>query len=265
MSNKNIWFLVGAVILGLIAATMAYQHIQERAEVAAAEAAAQVQTYRETQVVVSQRDLDPGDRLLQQDMVLRSVPIDFVPADAVTYEEHEQYVNSMARTPIKQGAPLSKGALVGFHERFSRVITPGRVAFTLSVNEVNSIAGMVKPGDRIDVFLVFDSDQDLAGAQTRLTTGRRAVTVIENLLILATGNLIEEMVGIEGGGFGTITVEVEPQQAEMLAIAQASGSFRVILRNTDDQSPFGLDGLDQRDLLTRYGGNYGVEYIVGGH
>jgi pilus assembly protein CpaB len=149
----------------------------------------------------------------------------------------------MARVPIRQGVPLSKGSLVGFHERFSRVITPGRVAYTMSVSETNSIAGMIKPGDRIDIFLVFNSDQELAGPRTNLNTGSRTTTVIENLLILATGNLIEETIGIEGGGYGTITVEVEPRQAEQLTIAQASGSFRVILRNTDDQSPFGLGGL----------------------
>jgi pilus assembly protein CpaB len=99
MLNRNLLFLIGAVILGVIAAFMAYQHIQDRAERAAAEAAARIQTYRETQVVVAQRDLDPGDRLYRQDMVLRSVPIDFVPADAVTYEEFEGYVTAWRECP----------------------------------------------------------------------------------------------------------------------------------------------------------------------
>ena len=262
--NKNVLFLGGAILLGLFAAFLSVSYVQQRAE--RAEAAVSRPSFQETQVVVSRRDLAVGDSIREADMVTRTVPVDFVPADAVTFANHEQYIDRIVRAPIRRGTPLSAGSLVPAAQQFSRIVAPGRVGYTLTVNENNSISGMISPGDRVDVLLTFDGDKPTAGGSF-ITTGDRVVPLLENVLVLATGSQVGEVPGQEQRGFSSVTFELAPEQAETLTVAQQTGNLRVLLRNMDDQTPFGLGGITERAMLTRFGGfggAEGVEMIIGG-
>lgn len=265
--NKNALFLIAAVVLGLIAALITVMHVRERVAIAEEQAARSVPRFEETEVVVSRRDLHVGDVLQEPDMASRRVPVDFVPADAIIPGDHQWYINQTVRTPIKQGAPLSAGALVAAEEQFSRVIQPGRVGYTLSVNENNSISGMITPGDRVDIMLTFDSDRDISGGNVPIRKGSRVVTLLENILVLATGQRIVDLPDSDDtGGYSSVTLELDPGQAEELTIGQQAGSLRVLLRNLDDQTPFGLRGTTERELLTSFGDedHEYVEFIIGG-
>jgi pilus assembly protein CpaB len=265
--NKNVLFLGGAAALGLLAAMMSVGYVQQRAERAEAEAAASRTSFQETQVVVSRRDLAIGDVIRESDLVTRQVPVDFVPADALTMGNFEQYLDRIVRAPIRRGTPLSASALVAASEQFSRVIAPGRVGYTLSVNENNSISGMVAPGDRVDILLAFNGDRNPGtGNGGFVQTGDRVVPLLENITVLATGSRVGEVPGQQERGFSSVTLELDPAQAETLTVAQQTGNLRVLLRNLDDQTPFGLGGLSERAMLTGFGGVGGdaVEFIIGG-
>lgn len=263
--NKNVMFLGGALLLGLLAAVMAVSYVQQRATTAEQAAAAQRPSYQEVQVVVSRRDLAIGEMLREADMVTRMVPVDFAPADVVTFADHERYIDRIVRGPIKRGTPLSASALVPPAQQFSRVIAPGRVGYTLSVNENNSISGMITPGDRVDILMSFDGDRE-SGGVSFVRSGERVVPLLENIMVLATGQRVGEVPGEDNRGFSSVTLELDPMQAEQLTVAQETGTLRVLLRNFDDQTPFGLMGVTERALLTDFGGlsSDEVEYIIGG-
>lgn len=269
--NKNALLLVAALVLGGIAALITVMHVRDRITVAEQEAARSVQRFEEVEVVVSRRDLNVGDVLHESDMASRRVPVDFVPADSIRPGEHDPYVGRVVRGPVRQGVPLSANVLISTTEQFSRIIQPGRVGYTLSVNENNSISGMITPGDRVDILLTFDSDRTSSGNNNgQASDGGRVVALLENVLVLATGQKVDDVPGTERSdrGFSTVTLELDPDHAERLTVGQQVGSIRVILRNTDDQTPFGLEGVSERELLTSFGeqsgGNRLVEYIIGG-
>lgn len=263
--NKNALFIVGAVLFGLLAAFLSVSYVQQKAD--EAKAAATPQQRPEMQVVVPTRNIAPGEVLQSSFLSGRSVPVDFVPADAILPGEFEQYVGRATRFALKQGVPISAGALISTIDQFSRAVTPGAVAYTFSVNENNSISGMISPGDRIDMLMTYspdESEQEKAAGVPR--EGDRVVPLLENILVLATGTALENAPGEIASGYSSITLELDPQQAEQLTIAQESGKMRVVLRNLDDRTPFGLMGLTERGLLSEYegtGGN-GIQFIIGG-
>lgn len=263
--NKNVLFLGGAILLGLLAALLSVSYIQQR--VAEATAAAKV-VVTETQVVVSKRDLAAGETIGEADLVTRNVPVDFVPADAVTPENYAGFINRMVRAPIKRGTPLSAAALVPVYDKFSNVIVPGKVGYTLSVDENNSISGMIAPGDSVDILLMYDTSKAAGSSDNAPKQGERVVPLLENITVLATGTRVGETPGTEiSNAFSSVTLELDPSQAERLTIGQEAGDIRVLLRNFEDKTPFALSGMTEKALMALFGGVGGddVEYIIGGN
>lgn len=251
--NRNVAYLVVALGLGLAAAYASMSYIQS-------EVAARVQHDETAPVAVPKFVMEPGQVLAQEDLAVREIPADLVPADAVTPANFDMYMGRALRAPLKMGTPISSSVLVPLHEQFSQVIRPGHVGYTLQVDETNSISGMLAPGDRVDI--LFSLDDEKAGA--------RVVPLLENILVLATGTRIRDSVAQEDDmvPFSNVTLELAPRDAERLAVASKAGDLRVILRHHEDGNSYGLKGLTQRELLRgkRSGNNVrqGVEYIIGG-
>ena len=60
-------------------------------------------------------------------------------------------------------------------------------------------------------------------------------TILQNVLVLATGRQTAKMKGQENMGYATVTLEVTPREAEMLAFAeQIKGRLVLTLRNRND-------------------------------
>ena len=96
----------------------------------------------------------------------------------------------------------------------------GQRALTIPVDLSGSLAGMLRPGDHVDILGTF------ARAQQDYAT----VTLLQNVLVLATGEM--RGVGRERRGepsgatgprtFNNITVSVDPEEAELLVFAHAA-------------------------------------------
>ena len=248
--NHNIVFIVVALGLGLLAALVAVRYVQKAVD---ARTAAPAETVA---VAVPKADMEPGTVVSVSDLAVREVPADLQPADAVTPENVDQYSGRMLRAPVREGAPLGASALVPLYDQFSRVIKQGNVGYTLSVDETNSISGMISPGDHVDILLTIDQEGDA-----------RVLPLLQDINVLATGNRVGETpVNEENAGYSNITLELSPAQAERLTVAAKAGSMRVMLRQVEDRSAFGLDGMTQKELLgtPKSQGGSGVEFIIGG-
>ena len=262
--NKNALLLAGALGLGLVAAFLSISYVKQR--VAAAEDAARGDV-EEQEVVVTKRAFEIGETVTESDLSTRMVPTEFLPADAVLPDAYQSILNRMVRAPIREGAPLSGGSLVPLYDQFSRVIVPGKVGYTLSVDENNSISGMIAPGDSVDILMTFENT-DTPVAEGATKPGERVVPLLENVTVLATGRRVGETVVTDetsNEGFSSITLELDPRQAEQLTVGRKTGEIHVILRNIEDKTPFGLTGLTEKALMESIGGDASddVEYIIG--
>lgn len=210
-----------------------------------------------TEVVVARRDLDRGAVVAPETMAVRAVPADVLPGSAVRPERFEQHVGARLAVPMRSGEPLLTGAIVGGDVgTFSSRIRPGIRAMSVLVDEVNSVSGMLQPGDRIDLLFTVRPPGAPGQPPAQEVTG----TLMQDLAVLATGRQVRAAAegvgggGVEGGSnalrhFTAITVEVSAEQAQRLIVAQRTGKLTAMLRHPDDRQPLRAPALDLNTLL----------------
>ncbi|MCI2261107.1 MULTISPECIES: Flp pilus assembly protein CpaB [Xanthomonas] len=274
--SKNVLFILIAVVMAGLAAFIAVSYIRTTV-------AERTQDNRPmVDVAVPVNDLPQGAILQGSDLALRTVPAEFAPADAVTPDNHTQFEGRMLRAPARGGAPLSASALVPLYDQFSRLIPKGKVAYTMSVDENNSISGMIAPGDLIDIFFVKDAATSSGGAGSAggQGAGAQVFPLLQKIKVLAAGSRIGEASTPKEGeesntstGFSSVTLELDQYQAKQLAVASKVGAVRVLLREVQDTSPGAATGMSESQLLRSLGsgdpantgsGSSRVEFIIGG-
>ena len=124
-----------------------------------------------------------------------------------------------------------------------------RDGLCLSVDAVSGIAGLIWPGDHIDVLLTqVNEDQTLpaahrASAETVLGDVR-VIAIDQQLMQGATGT------GTDQGSTHTVTLEVSEAQAERVALAARLGHLSLIVRAAD-----ALPGTQGGKPATTWGGD----------
>jgi pilus assembly protein CpaB len=113
----------------------------------------------------------------------------------------------------------------------------GERAITIPVNTVSGLSGMIKPNDRVDIVGTF-------------SVGSKIITRIlnQNVTVIAVGsrfgNNSEE-------NYGSVTLKVSPEEAEILTFAERHGDLRLLLRNRRDLEIQGaLPEVDFGNILT---------------
>ncbi len=100
----------------------------------------------------------------------------------------------------------------------------------MDVNERSSVGLWVRPNDHVDVLGTF---RDPA------TNQMVAVTMLQNVIVLATGQLTEASHSRRSDNtYSTVTLLVLPEEAEIMVLAQEQGSLYLSLRNSEDISIF---------------------------
>jgi pilus assembly protein CpaB len=253
--NKN-WVLLGiAVALGIGAVYLSNSLIQRRLAEVEASAHRGEQTMR---VVVANRDMQRGDTLTKDDLAVREVPKEWVHSTAILPDGIDPYLQQRLASPLKRGETLIESHLEGKGANvFSSIVRKGWRALSFEVDTVNSVSGMLRPGDRIDLIYT---------GKSQASTDEVTVPLLSNVSVMATGQTVtrqDEQTGKERT-FSTITLEVSPEDADRLIVAKEVGHITAILRHPDDGARNGTRMMDPASLIAG-GPNNGqyVEYIVG--
>lgn len=242
--HRNALLLVAALATGALAAFGARGYIAEQIAI---ERERLLPDAPKLQVVVAKRDLPKGEIVGADTMAVREVPRDYLPASAITPERFDGYAGARLVASMRAGEPLLAVLVEGADPAtFSAKVRSGIRAITIGVDEVNSLSGMLQPGDRIDLLL---SVRLPSGAATPLA---QEVTrpLMQDLRVLATGRQVRP-----GGdernprAFTAITIEVTPQQAQKLVVAQRIGKLTAMLRNPEDRGALDARPMDVYGLL----------------
>lgn len=181
------------------------------------------------QVVVPRRALARGHSLRSGDLSLREIPVKYADANALTESSYQAAIGQRLAFDLSEGRPLLWAHLDGGRSpTFSGMVPEGSRALTVRVDEINSISGFLQPSDRIDLLL------------THGTGSSNAVfPIIQKLVVIATGVQTQVIKNGQGGKrvFNTITVNVSPENAKKITLAQKIGKLTAVLRNPDDDSP----------------------------
>lgn len=134
-------------------------------------------------------------------------------------------IGAVVRRGIAAGEPITKGRTIKTGERgfLSAVLRAGYRAMAIQVDATSSIAGLIFPGDRVDIILTHTVKR---GDITR----RASETVLTNVRILAIDQTTDDQSAAPRVGKNA-TVELTAKQAEMLAVIKELGRISLSLRS----------------------------------
>jgi len=187
-------------------------------------------------LLVAAHPLRAGSLLKPDDIGDADAPADKVPPDAIRNapQERPQLWGAMVRRSLGAGDPLLGSELMrpGDHGFLAAVLGPSMRAVTIGVDMVSGGAGLIWPGDRVDLILTQTMDAPA------LPSGRRlvATTVLDNIRVIAVDQRLVEGAtpdATEPKAARTVTLEVTPPQAERVSVAQRLGQLSLVVRSAD--------------------------------
>ena len=196
--------------------------------------------YGTMQALVFARDVPAGTVLSRADLGILKLPKAGIEGQALTEENVADVIgrkcigahrerNVVFWTDIEGGDPTATG--------LSADIKKTMRAISINCSGAAAVSSMVKPNDHVDVIGTFDMTDPAAGGRGKAFV---TCTILQNVLVLATGSQTAKTragdLGLSGG-YSTVTLEVTPREAEMLAFSeQLKGRLVLSLRNRNDAS-----------------------------
>ncbi len=147
----------------------------------------------------------------------------------------EDLSGSVVRTAMVQNEPVLPSKIVQKGETgyMAALLTPGMRAVSVEISVDNASGGFILPGDRVDVMITYDliMGKDEFGEEiVRPTT----TTIMENVRILAIDQIFSDDTAGQFAIGSTATVELYPDQARLLVLADRLGKVTMALRSIQD-------------------------------
>lgn len=270
----RLWPFFLIVLMAILAVWMAYKYLDTRSaevEERLTDKAAKAKIV----VVVPTRDLAPGEDLSLATLATREVPREYVNADALTKDTVGPYVGKKVVRAVSKGTPLLSSFIAAYEFKpFSTTLDPGTRAITLPVDEINSVSGMLTAGDKVDLLLLTQG----IGARGSDRADMQLIPLLEGVTVRATGTTTQRELLAQAehgearnpnrpaGSYTTITIAVQPRDAQKIVLAQQSGRIIALLRRPDDAALF-TDRLSSSEIFGYQPPNMppSISYIVGGN
>ncbi|WP_213775552.1 Flp pilus assembly protein CpaB [Bradyrhizobium sp. dw_78] len=224
-----------------------------------AQPVAQLQT---VDVLVAKADIGLGQTVKPEDMQWQTWPAATASNNFIRRSERPdattQIAGSIARVPIITGEPIREQKLVkGNGSGFMAAILPsGMRAISTEISPETAAGGFILPNDHVDVILSRHlKNPDHASSNDVVTSE----VILANIRVLAIDQAPKEKDGQNTVLGKTVTLELKPEQAAILAAARQSGTLALALRSmadvnivessADDQAPKRGNGIN----VVRYG------------
>lgn len=192
------------------------------------EAAAPAPKIAMAHVLVASQALQPGQTLSPaqvrwQDWPAHSVDSSFI-TETNTPSIATAVQGTVVRAPLVEGEPLTTAKIVrsdsaGF---MAATLEPGARAVSIGISVESGAGGFILPNDRVDVILTTQIGQSQHAFRSR--------TILSNVRVLAVDQTYTQDKDQRVVLAKTATLELAPDQAEIVARAQASGTLSLSLR-----------------------------------
>jgi pilus assembly protein CpaB len=221
------WLVLGiALSIGTVAALATRSFLTHQVQAIEARA-----NGRKVAVVVAKGDLPKGAHISTATVAVREIPAEYAHSSAVAPDSFDRIDGQALAYPVKSGEMILWGLLEAQKPpTFSARVEDGRRALTLQVDEINSISGMLEPGDMIDLIVTVDQ-----GGRKRIAP------LLQGVRVMATGQrVVDDPASGERRQYSTLTLDTTPEQARDLILAREAGKLTALLRNPQDERGAGL-------------------------
>jgi pilus assembly protein CpaB len=181
-------------------------------------------------IYVALQNINVGDPVTDKLVSLEEWPKDKVPVGAIS--KWEDLEDRRPRSNIYQGEPILDNKLLAKGQTNDPIkgVPEGMRLKTLSVDARKSAAGLLSPGDRVDVqiFVRPNESQGITMPFTKI--------FLQNIRVYAVDQTIEKSAdGTETRSVAkTVSLIVTPAQANRITLAENLGEVSLIPRNPDD-------------------------------
>lgn len=229
MSKMRVVVLAGSIGAAVAAALLAKGMIGKPAPTAEVKVINKVET---TDVLVAARDIQTGEKLSEGSLIWRAWPNDNILDSMIKKTDHpeadKEYAETRAFVPMFEGEVINDKKIVkpGEGGFISAILPKGMRAISVAVSLRSTAGGFILPNDRVDVILT----RKIAGGRQLV----RSETVISNVRILAmdqTFKKVQEGDEVSMKAVETATLELRPEEAEILAKVESEGELSLALRS----------------------------------
>lgn len=229
MNRLGITFIFIALIISLLVTGLVYKYEKQKHR-------KETEEVSRIQVLVATKALSRGETVDSADVRWQVWPKAAVSPQFLIQGSRkiEDITGSFVRVPIDAGQPLTDALIVSKSHMspLASIIRPDMRAFTIDIDKGNAVAGLLLPGDLVDVVVTY--------ATMNATTRDRTFigsTILKNILVVG----VDQEIAAGGAGSSSsskgnnttksITLEVTPKQAEFLAVGKAMGTLYLSLAN----------------------------------
>lgn len=199
-------------------------------------------------VRVAAADLPEGMLLRESDLAWKEVPHKQVLQGALVKGDAESaeatdLKGDVLRHAVTAGTMLGTADVIppnapGF---LAAALKPGMRAISVAIDDVSGNAGLIQPGDYVDVLLTQQLDGPVHAPQNTARSVE-SETVVNRVRVLAVGSIFQRPKADAADAntrARTVTFEVTPHTAQVIAVATHLGSLSLALRSfaTSDRNP----------------------------
>lgn len=196
--------------------------------------------------------LRAGTLLKPEDLVQVDVPTVPDGAQEDSPATRTGLTGAMLRRSLSPGNPVLASDVMrpGDHGFLAAVLGPNMRAATVGVDNVSGSAGLIWPGDHVDLILTQTLDGEMPAAR-RVA----AETILANVRVIAIDQLLARGVAPsnDNAGSRTVTLEVSTSQAERIAVGNRLGKLSLAVRSADSAEP--ASSADAALIQTTWGGD----------
>ena len=205
--------------------------------------AAQPAPKAEEQVLVASKDIGVGSTIEEGAVAWQAWPKGSVSEPMILSSTDPNAVKDLkgaiARSAILRGEPVRRDKLVmsGSGGFMSAILPSGMRAVAIKVDNTGDAyaGGFILPNDRVDVVRITRDDE---ASKARGVEVLAAETILTNVRVLAIGQNIEEQSGKKVVTGANATLELNPEQANRVILAEHEGNsnLHLVLRSLADSS-----------------------------
>ena len=193
--------------------------------------AAQERSFREmsspSPVLVASGYIACGARVSAAAVEVKQVPRAFIQPGALSAPKDADGLLALA--PIAPGEQILANKLTKGGVALALAVPPGKRAITVAVDAAAGVAGLLKPGDLVDVVVTTDD-----GGAPRTSLLMQAAPVLAVGRVFSAEPVRKEEGSILDTQADTVTLAASPYEAQQLAHFELAGRVKLLLRAPGD-------------------------------
>lgn len=238
--HKKIFMI--AILFSVITSIVVYSYMSHSSKTS--KAPQLVKTFAAAKTIPARAVITPSD--------IKEVEVEKKNLLTGAFQNQAEIIGKRAKDSIIAGEQILKDRLVSENNmNLSYTLPKGKRAVSINVNEASEVANYLKAGDSVDVIVTLEKEEVNTATQ-KITYPKISKTVLQGILVLGVGQDEGQVNNSKENAKKelpkTVTLAVNPNEAEKLVFASEDGVIRLALRPAGDESEVQLNGVIRKEI-----------------